>query len=103
MDVNDPSSGITGSASYLADLQASSGSWVTALQSYGDLPNDLSGSLTAGQQNALAIAQNADATGDPYSNSATYASNPTAVAGLGGDNPTLGPTSITKAVRHQDG
>lgn len=56
----DPTSSINGAAQYMSDLYKKSGSWVSALQSYGTLPQDLN-SMTSGQQNVYNIAAAADA------------------------------------------
>ena len=57
----DPVSSLWGAAQYDYDLFKQKGSWSKALQSYGTLPT--TGPLNAGQQAALAAAQQADGSG----------------------------------------
>ena len=61
VDPGNDLSGIAGSGQYLADLHAGNGSWVTSLQQYGTLPNDLT-VLNPGQEYAYKIAASADGT-----------------------------------------
>lgn len=62
VSTSDPNSSINGAGTYLSALFSQTGSWTGALQSYGTIPSDISntGTLTAGQLNALQIAQAAD-------------------------------------------
>lgn len=58
IDPTDPVQSIFGAAQYDAQLYQKSGSWLSALQSYGTIPS--AGPLTPGQQQVAAIAQAAD-------------------------------------------
>ncbi len=82
----DPTSSINGAAQYLSQLQQQTGSWVSALQSYGTLPSNLS-TMTSGQQTVYNAAVQADsASGGSYSllsgnDTAFPASGPSATLG----------------------